>query len=441
MAITINSSVTVPAVVTRSATGTVEFDHEVDGSSTFKSAALGKYPNGTRLLLTFRITGKGQRQLVKTVKVEHTDRFRLVLVDVQAEAHSVVDSFNLARWFQVQLGLENSATEELASRINAADFPIDLGVGLDVSEAYVLKNDLNAKSNNVFVVDVIAHTPDDMPFSTPIHDDNQEYIGNIYVPENLRAIIPTLARIISDKEIVNVMLTGPAGFGKTSMFEAIAQRLDLEFVRFDCSLIQDTQHWFGTARAENGSTFFDKSRFWEVVERGNAVVLLDEANRLEPRLSNSLFPILDHSRRTLIENMELVCGPSIIFGVSMNVGFQYAGTEPVDLAWLRRMQIIEEIGPLPSEKEEEVLRRKFPSLPHNDIRRIVSVCDDLRRVSKSQGLELNVSIATSINLAFLVEKGMPIRRAARVVIETRELEPELRKPIVDALNTRLGILS
>ena len=91
-------------------------------------------------------------------------------------------------------------------------------------------------------------------------------------------------RKISSYRHVAIMMIGASGYGKTTVPQAKAEQWGMEFLRWDCATVRDPEEFFGFRGAVDGSTmtdegevFFSESEFTRIVERGNAVVVLDDA--------------------------------------------------------------------------------------------------------------------------------------------------------------------
>lgn len=436
MPINISSSVKVVGTIINSKQGIVELEQEIEGAKQFKSMNLAKYPDGTRVELTFRITGKGGRQLISHSEIKASDRFRLVLVDFAED----LNPYDLVDWLQGTMKFDDENRDRILDDINNNAYPVDIKTGLIWRDAYAFKDNLTKRSSNKATFDVIKHTSEDMPADIEMEFDvsSIEYVNQFYIVEELRPLFMAAANAVNSGGHLNVLFLGPSGYGKTSAAKALAEYLGYGFLRMDCSLVLDTTEWYGRHRAVDGSTFFVPTEFTEAVRRGKMVILLDEANRIEPWLSNSLFPLLDHARETWVQGEHIQAAPSIVFAFTMNVGIKYAGTHVVDAAWLNRMDAVVEVGPLPRAKEEEMLIRNYPEFDESEIRKIVGTVDELRRVCNNQQIDVDVSTRTSHKLVRMVSLGLSLRQAAKYVIEN-PCPIDDRKPIVDILNSRLGV--
>lgn len=444
MPVSINESVTVTGVVTNAKQGLIKFDEALDGSETFRSATVNRFPDGTRLEMVFRLGAKNQRQMVRAIEIKPTDRFHVAIIDLGDEATAKLDEF--ATWLSTFLGFAGDEADQLLSELNGlstADHnPVDLAVGLSYDDARNLKHELSEGSNGSAIFELIKHTKDDMPAETGGFTssvvESLEWVEEHWIQPSIRPLFLVAANAMKQGGHLNYLLTGPSGYGKTSLFDALARWLGYDMVYVNCATTMDAESWFGFHEARGGDTVFIPTPFTEAVRRGRVVILLDETNRVEPWLSNSLFPLLDHRRATFVHGEEIICGPGVIFGGSVNVGAKYAGTHAMDEAFKRRWDIEEEVIAPPREIEERIITKRYPGVSAPDARKIVGVMDELRKVVQKDGLEADVSPRTGLKMASLLSLGLTIRQAARYTI-INPAQPEDRKPLLDVTNSRLGI--
>ena len=102
----------------------------------------------------------------------------------------------------------------------------------------------------------------------------------------------------------NIMLKGPSGCGKTSTAEQYAARHGLPMLKINCALVESAAEWFGRLGTTRSGGMRDigyiDTPFTRVVEKGNAVILLDEINRTGKEVVNGLMNLLDHTRAAYI---------------------------------------------------------------------------------------------------------------------------------------------
>jgi MoxR-like ATPase len=282
-----------------------------------------------------------------------------------------------------------------------------------------------------------------------------EWVNGIWVQPDMRGIFPIANNVIELGQHINILLTGPSGYGKTTFFQALADYLEIPLLYVNCATITDTKAWFGTHEARDGSTHFMPSEFTKFIEKGNCVIVLDEANRLEPWLSNSLMPILDHRRQTEVHGRTITAAPGIVFGLTMNIGARYAGVSVVDAAFMNRVDIGAEVEAPPPAIERLILDGRYgmmKSVPHTptgrangerinlgqrDIEAIVSVVNELRQFVERNEANLDVSTRTSNKVAKLMTWGATIADAFRFVV-VFAADVDTRKGVLDILAAKFS---
>lgn len=236
---------------------------------------------------------------------------------------------------------------------------------------------------------------------------------------------------------VKAMMVGPSGYGKTTLPRLFAQAVGMRFYRMNCATVRDPEEWFGFREAKEGSTVFIKSQFAKLIEEGNLVVVLDEFNRLEPWLHNTLFPLLDDDGCTVVHDQEFRIGPNVIVVGTVNTGYEYTGVFELDEALLNRFQFVMEVRSMPHDEEVRVLQERT-RVTAEVAERIVKTCNVLR------SLKVVCSTRTSLLIAMMTVAGMTIREgfesAVVMRIQDNSSGGSLRKQVVDAINVECGVL-
>ena len=276
------------------------------------------------------------------------------------------------------------------------------------------------------------------PTTVEIEERDTSFSDKIYINIDDNKLFDAIKKI-SESRHVSVMLRGGSGYGKTSIAEQKAKDWDMNFLRWDCANITDPEEFFGVRGAMDGSTMnedgtlFLESSFTKHVKEGNCVIVLDEANRLDPRLSNVLFPLLDHKGSTEIAGHTIKVGPNVIFMATVNVGFQYAGTFQIDEAFANRFMVDVKVGPLPIKIEEKVLLSRTEAT-REQVNEVITLLTKLRALAKNGKLTLDASTRVSINMCELLATGLSLRSVVKYSI-LNSLGIEEAKRIVDIVNT------
>ena len=185
----------------------------------------------------------------------------------------------------------------------------------------------------------------------------------------------------------NLRLIGPAGCGKTSAAQWLAQETGKALLIMDCSIIREPRDWFGFRTVKDGAIKWQDTAFVRQVMEGNCVICLDELNRAPSAVLNGLMPLLDHRRSTWVEERgaAVTCGPNITFVATTNVGSRYIGASPVDLALADRFSRVIEVSYLEVTDETDLLCRRIPSLPRNSAEALTVIASTTR--AKTSGYE------------------------------------------------------
>jgi len=275
--------------------------------------------------------------------------------------------------------------------------------------------------------------------------------ADYYISPNARLVFKTAVNCLKQNShnSVKVLMTGDPGYGKTTIAEKLAAFLGFTCYRMNCAIIRDTAEWFFDQEVkskpyfdENGKfvgtgtdTVFTDSDFVQILARGNCVMILDEFNRLESNLHNSLFPLLDDSGTTRLHHKDYTVGPNVIFVATVNLGRDSSGTFLLDDALTNRFDMILEVRPLPYDHEIAVLKARY-TVGDSDADEIVKLATILREN------EFKCSTRDSLKIAKLVSVGMTIRDAFEFVVILRIPEDEsnapIRKALVDLVNKQLG---
>lgn len=439
MTLKMDETVRVSGVVINSKIGQVKLSRKLGASDTFKSIEASKYSDNDLIELIFKSppNNPDDKKLVRINKLDVNDRYFVALTYVEniGFENSIVTIEHLANLLQ----LTYEGTKELKDKIfsqNTSTFQVILQSGLAYDEAWDLRDSLSDSCGNDVRFNVVKHTPENMPKDS-IYEE-LEWVGDHWIHPSLRLMFKSAQQTLKQGKIINMLLKGESGYGKTSTFKAVADWLGVECIYINCASLQDTEQWFGYYEARDGSTFFDPTEFTKAIRKGNCVVILDEFNRIEPWLHNSLMPILDHRRETTIHGENIKVGAGTIFAATINEGGKYSGTNTIDAAMLNRFDIAAEVTAPPSTVEVDILVKKFGTVPKVELVKIVSTVNDLRKMGGDYGLTVDVSTRSCEKMANLISLGLTPRQAAQYVI-TYMADMDERKGILDIVNMKLGV--
>lgn len=193
----------------------------------------------------------------------------------------------------------------------------------------------------------------------------------------------------------NTLIVGPTGAGKTDFAEQFAAKYGRKFVKMDCANLREPREWFGIKGASGGATYFKKSQFWHAVAEGGCVILLDEFNRAPDSIRNPLMPLLDHTRKSYVDEVgeTLVVGKGTVFFATQNEGLEYTGTHATDRAMKSRFVRRVEIDYLNETEEALVLANKTGIKP-DDAKKLVEIARTIRTKASSLSGGLSDTVST-----------------------------------------------
>lgn len=264
-------------------------------------------------------------------------------------------------------------------------------------------------------------------------------LDGFYYPPDVKRVFTAAEKMAKKLGVVTVLMVGPSGYGKTTMPKRFAEKTGRNHVRVNCAAIRDPEEWFGFREAEEGSTVFDPSEFARCIQQGNSVIVLDEVNRLEPWLHNTLFPLLDDDRGTEIHNQRFDVADNTIFVMTLNQGVEFTGTFELDQAFINRVHMTVHVGPPPEQAEVEILEARV-GIPESDAQKIVRTAIKLRDIIERGEADVDCSTRATIRIAQLMQAGLTIREAFHDVIEAASGDIETRKRMADQINMELSTM-
>jgi MoxR-like ATPase len=263
--------------------------------------------------------------------------------------------------------------------------------------------------------------------------DGFVHYGELYVPELVVRTLKAISSIANSNVAANVLLVGPSGNGKTSLAKDFADANGLSFTKVNCSVVRDPEEWFGYREAVDGSTKFVETEFTKRVKQGNAVILLDEINRLEPYLHNSLMPLLDETRSTTIHGEDIKVGTGTIFFCTMNMGTGFVGTFILDTAIKNRMDATVSMTKLSVEREVNLLVERV-GIDREVATNIVRMLEKIRAAATRNEIDIDISPRSSLKIARMVNTSLVnAKEALTLVIFNNAESVEQAKLLIDSL--------
>jgi len=222
----------------------------------------------------------------------------------------------------------------------------------------------------------------------------------------------------------NIMMTGPAGCGKTMAAKALVNALDRPDYYFNLGATQDPRASLigNTHFNKETGTYFSEALFVKAIQTPNAVILLDELSRAHPDAWNILMTVLDQGQRYL--RLDEASGQDTInvadgvtFIATANIGNEYTSTRVMDKALMERFTIIE-MDLLSKEDESDLLKYMFPLVESKALENIASITELTRKECNNEESRLSapVSTRTSVEIASLLYDGFMLQEAADITI-------------------------
>jgi MoxR-like ATPase len=272
--------------------------------------------------------------------------------------------------------------------------------------------------------------------SEEIEDESSDgfiTFGDLFIPEIIVRTLKAIKTVADSTKAANVLLVGPSGNGKTSLAKAFADTYGMSFTKVNCSTVRDPEEWFGYREAKEGSTVFVETDFTQKVKEGNAVILLDEINRLEPYLHNSLMPLLDETRHTQVHGNDIPVGENVIFFCTMNLGAGFVGTFLLDTAVKNRMDATITMQKLSFDREVQLIVDRV-GVTKLVATSIVTVLEKLREAAMKNQIEVDISHRSGLKIARLVKTSLlNIKEAVTVVTFNSAESADQAKLLIDSL--------
>ena len=222
----------------------------------------------------------------------------------------------------------------------------------------------------------------------------------------------------------NILMTGPAGCGKTMASKSLVNSLDSPDFYFNLGATQDPRSTLigNTHFDKKKGTYFSESLFVKAISTPNAVILLDELSRAHPDAWNILMTVLDNGQRYLrldeADGSETVkVAEGVTFVATANIGNEYTSTRVMDKALMDRF-IIVEMDVLTDEEEHGLLTYMFPHVDSELLKAVAEISHLTRTESKSDAGKISsgISTRTSVELSGLLYDGFGLDEAAEVTV-------------------------
>ena len=222
----------------------------------------------------------------------------------------------------------------------------------------------------------------------------------------------------------NIMMTGPAGCGKTFAAQTVAKTIGRNLHYFNLGATQDPRSTLiGNVHFDKATgTVFAESPFIKAIQEPNAVILLDELSRANPEAWNILMTVLDPGQRYVrldesADSKTVKVADGVCFIATANIGNEYTSTRVMDKALLDRFVTIE-MAMLSQFDEYDLISSRFPYADKEVIKAITEIADVTRKECKSDTARITsaISTRTTLEMASLAYDGFSLIEAAEVTV-------------------------
>jgi MoxR-like ATPase len=317
-----------------------------------------------------------------------------VTIEKSGQKYLATDSAGKDWTSDIELDLRKSAFNDgTALQLFDADENMWVHVPMSMVE---LKVDFNAE-----IKEAIANAPSIKPTRLFISDLKWKYL------------------VRTAKRGKNLMLTGPAGCGKTLAAKSLAAALELPFFNFNLGATQDPRSaLIGNVHyKQDQGTYFADSEFIRAIQTKDAIILLDELSRANPEAWNILMTPLDMEQRYIRlderdDQAVINVAEGVTFVATANIGNEYTSTRTMDWALMDRFTVIE-MDLLDKNQEFDLLHLLFDEVDTDTLKNVAEVVHQTRNevFSDSGKLTSFISTRTSVELASLLYDGFTFEEA------------------------------
>ena len=332
-------------------------------------------------------------------------------------------------------GLVYSAFDRSGNKVPAKFIPTNLRKeAFDTNSAIAVLGDDTLSLVDISEFDtaniVTAETTTDDNVSVDVPEEHAEIMNFIHSSYSLKPKGLMMSElkwkylIRSAVRGKNMMMTGPAGCGKTMAAKSVVNSLDRPDFYFNLGATQDPRATLigNTHFNSDEGTYFSESLFVKAIKTPNAVILLDELSRAHPDAWNILMTVLDYGQRYLrLDEKDgaptIKVADGVTFIATANIGNEYTSTRVMDKALMDRFTIVE-MDVLSEDDETELLTYMFPSVDGTLISNVAKIATLTRTESNSETARITsgISTRTTVELMGLIYDGFSLEESAEVSI-------------------------
>lgn len=208
-----------------------------------------------------------------------------------------------------------------------------------------------------------------------------------------------------------INIVGPTGSGKSSMVEYACALTGRPFIRINGRGDMESSALLGQLTARGGSTEWSDGELTLAVRQG-AVVCIDEWTLIPPEILMSLQWLMEDKGRLLLTDMPADAGDRMVVpkdsfrlvctdntrGLGDETG-GFAATNVQNTATLDRFGTVIHVGYLSDVHEGEILRKAYPELQPEMVRRMLKFAELVRTGYDQGDISLTCSPRTLLNWA------------------------------------------
>ena len=236
------------------------------------------------------------------------------------------------------------------------------------------------------------------------------------VSSEIKQLLGAIDTMVSQGQNPNILVSGNQGIGKSELPAQYAASRNRPLAVLEIGRLSDANQIFGQMDLKDGQTVYTKGLFTEAITTPDAVIHLQEINRPENDKSlNAIFSVLDDNQRQIwIDELQdyIHVAPGVTFFASLNEGFEFVGTLPLDEALRNRFHFKVQLEQLPESAERRLLADKC-GLGFNDIDKLMRVVKQLRNNTQ---LPTYISTRDLVYMAKLIQVDLPVALALKSVI-------------------------
>lgn len=243
--------------------------------------------------------------------------------------------------------------------------------------------------------------------------------------EHIR-LLEYVAKRRQDGKITNILIKGPQGSGKSSTPIQFAAKEGAALVVIEIGLLSESAEIYGHVDLKDGQTIYTPGLFTLALQTPGTVIHLQEINRPESdKTLNALFSVLDPAQRKIwVDGYGYIkVASGVTFFASLNEGYEFVGTMPVDQALEDRFSIKMQFQDLPQDECIRLLVTKL-SMDANKALELVKILETIRANVQDP---LHISVRNLLAIGELMIANFSIIEAVKssLVIDKSTLEAVL----------------